>query len=56
MHQSSSKATDKKKEEYIYKSTLFKNYYDKTTFKVKDENGKVIADKKNADLTVKEKT
>ncbi|MEZ7500198.1 M56 family metallopeptidase [Flavobacterium sp. Arc3] len=37
------------------KSTLFKNYYDKTTFKVKDENGKVVADKKYADLTTKEK-
>lgn len=48
--------SDKKEESTsTNKSTLFKNYYDKTTFKVKDENGKVIADKKYADLTVKEK-
>jgi hypothetical protein len=53
-----SSSTTKRQKEEIHpnKSTLFKNYYDKTTFKVKDENGKVIADKKYADLTVKEKT
>jgi beta-lactamase regulating signal transducer with metallopeptidase domain len=48
--------SDKKEESTSEnKSTLFKNYYDKTTFKVKDENGKVVADKKYSDLTTKEK-
>jgi ribosomal protein S11 len=57
MHQSSSTTKRQKKRKYIYKQIFYlKNYYDKTTFKVKDENGKVIADKKYADLTVKEKT
>jgi Na+-translocating ferredoxin:NAD+ oxidoreductase RnfG subunit len=37
------------------KSKLFENYYEKTTFEVKDENGKVIATKKYAELTPKEK-
>jgi hypothetical protein len=45
MHQSSS-TTKRQRGTSTNKSTLFKNYYDKTTFKVKDENGKVIADKK----------
>jgi hypothetical protein len=54
MQSSNNKAT-KEESTSTNKSTLFKNYYDKTTFKVKDENGKVIADKKYADLTVKEK-
>jgi hypothetical protein len=55
MHQSSSTTKRQKRGKYIYKQIYLKNYYDKTTFKVKDENGKVIADKKYADLTVKEK-
>jgi hypothetical protein len=46
MHQSSSTTKRQKRKASTNKSTLFKNYYDKTTFKVKDENGKVIADKK----------
>jgi hypothetical protein len=45
-----------KRGKYIYnKSTLFKNYYDKTTFKV-DENGKVIADKKIRRFNKEKKT
>lgn len=39
---------------YISKSALDK-YYKKTTFKIKDENGKVIAKKKYSDLSPKEK-
>ncbi|CAH0334553.1 hypothetical protein FVB9288_00141 [Flavobacterium sp. CECT 9288] len=34
---------------------LFKTYYDKTTFKVKDEKGKIAAEKKYNDLTPAEK-
>jgi hypothetical protein len=45
MHQSSSTTKRQRESTSTNKSTLFKNYYDKTTFKVKDENGKVIADK-----------
>jgi hypothetical protein len=47
MHQSSSTRKQKRRKYSTNKSTLFKNYYDKTTFKVKDENGKVVADKKH---------
>jgi len=47
--------TKKEESTATNKSSAFKNYYDKTTFKVKDENGKVVADKKYADLTAKEK-
>jgi hypothetical protein len=53
MHQVVHKATKKEENSSTNKSTLFKNYYDKTFFKVKTET--VIADKKYADLTVKEK-
>lgn len=30
---------------------LFSKYYEKTTFKIKDKNGKIVAEKKYADLT-----
>jgi hypothetical protein len=39
----------------INKSKLFENYYEKTTFEVKDESGKVVATKKYSELTPKEK-
>jgi hypothetical protein len=35
--------------------SLFKNYYSKTTFTVKDEKGKIAAQKKYNDLTLAEK-
>ncbi|WP_413999973.1 M56 family metallopeptidase [Flavobacterium sp. W1B] len=48
--------TNKKQQTTSKKSeSLFKNYYDKTTFKIKDENGKTVANKKYKDLTPKEK-
>jgi beta-lactamase regulating signal transducer with metallopeptidase domain len=37
------------------KSKLFENYYEKTTFEVIDESGKVVATKKYSELTPKEK-
>lgn len=36
-------------------ATLLQNYYSKTTFKIKDESGKVVASKKYSELTTKEK-
>lgn len=48
--------TDTKQNAQTNKSEgLFQNYYKKTTFKVKDEKGKIAAEKKYNDLTPAEK-
>ncbi len=48
--------TNVKKETTPKKSeNLFKTYYDKTTFKIKDEKGKIASEKKYNELTPIEK-
>jgi hypothetical protein len=47
---------DKKRKVHLQTNLLYLKLLRQNYFKVKDENGKVIADKKYADLTVKEKT
>jgi hypothetical protein len=49
--------TNVKKDSTTKKSeNLFKTYYDKTTFKIKDEKGKIASEKKYNDLTPAEKS
>jgi hypothetical protein len=57
MHQSSSTTKrQKKRKVHLQTNLLYLKIITTKLLKVKDENGKVIADKKYADLTVKEKT
>ena len=46
-------AQDKKAKTTINKKSegIFSKYYEKTTFKIKDKNGKIVSEKKYADLT-----
>jgi hypothetical protein len=55
MHQSSSTNKAQKRKVHLQTNLLYFKIITTKLLKVKDENGKVIADKKYADLTVKEK-